>query len=132
MPAKGSRAVKTWGASGMWMAPRSADNQKEEDHDRAKKGGDFRRSMTLHPKQARQGSRIVSGSTYSLKLGRYAVRGPRRADITEMAGVMMASPENSAAPAAPSRKTGKPRLPNADCASAISEECRLRRGCRRA
>ena len=38
-----------------------------------------------------------------------------------MAGVMMASPENSAAPATPSRKISLERRPSAFCASAISD-----------
>ncbi len=38
-----------------------------------------------------------------------------------MAGVMMASPENSAAPTTPSRNTAPPRRPSACCASAISD-----------
>ena len=36
---------------------------------------------------------------------------PSSADSTEIAGVMMASPENSAAPATPSRNTTVVRLP---------------------
>ena len=46
---------------------------------------------------------------------------PSSAESTEIAGVMIASPENSAEPATPSRKTAIVRLPNAVWASAISE-----------
>ena len=38
-----------------------------------------------------------------------------------MAGVMMASPENRAAPMTPSRNTAPPRLPSACWASAMSD-----------
>ena len=46
---------------------------------------------------------------------------PSSAESTEMAGVIIASPENSAEPATPSRKTAVVRLPNAVCASAFSD-----------
>ena len=46
---------------------------------------------------------------------------PSSADSTEIAGVMIASPENSAEPATPSRKTIVVRLPSALWASAFSD-----------
>ena len=46
---------------------------------------------------------------------------PSSADSTEIAGVMIASPENSAAPATPRKNTRVERRPSAFCASAISE-----------
>ena len=42
-----------------------------------------------------------------------------------MAGVMMASPENRAAPITPSRNTAPPRRPSACWANAISESAAL-------
>ena len=46
---------------------------------------------------------------------------PSSAESTEMAGVMIASPENKAAPATPIRNATIVRLPNAIWASALSE-----------
>ena len=43
------------------------------------------------------------------------------AERTEIAGVMIASPENSAAPATPRKKTGTTAWPSADWASAIRD-----------
>ena len=67
---------------------------------------------------------IVIGMTYSVSLLVTRSR-PSTAESTEIAGVMMASPENNAAPATPSRNTifaRRPtRRPSADCASAISD-----------
>ena len=66
--------------------------------------------------------RIVSAWTRlrSLKNGVTRSR-PSSAESTEIAGVMIASPENSAAPATPRKNTKLERRPSARCASAIRD-----------
>ena len=63
---------------------------------------------------------IVAGSTKGARLGEICFK-PSSAESTEMAGVMIASPENSAEPATPRKKINSVRLPSALCASAISD-----------
>ena len=62
----------------------------------------------------------VAGSTYGARPALTCFK-PSSADRTEIAGVIIASPENNAAPATPSRKTAAVCLPSAVRASASSE-----------
>ena len=63
---------------------------------------------------------IVAGSTKGARFGDICLR-PSSAESTEIAGVMIASPENSADPATPMKKMSSVRLPSARWASAISD-----------
>ena len=74
----------------------------------------------LSARNSRMRMTTVAGSTNGASSASTCLR-PSSAARTEIAGVMMASPENSAAPATPIRSTIIVRLPSAICASAVSE-----------
>ena len=91
----------------------------EHHHDRPEERGDARRAAALGGEQQdedddrrRQDVGRRSASTCFR---------PSSAERTEIAGVMMASPENRAAPATPSRKAIALRWPSARWASAFSD-----------
>ncbi len=98
-----------------------ADAEEEHRHDRAEearrrapcRGSATQNSEIRMTMVARQNVRRETPASASSR--------PSSADSTEIAGVMMASPENSAAPATPRKNTVAVRWPSACWASAISD-----------
>ena len=101
------------GASPMWIAPRTAITEKNSTMIGPKKTP-TRAVPVRCTKNSVTRMRTVSDCTSGVlsKKGETSFS-PSSAESTEIAGVMIASPENSAAPATPKKKTSVERRPSA-------------------
>ena len=96
----GDSALRICGCSTMPATPQRADGREPDDHDRPEHPADGRGAAALDQEQPTMITAVI-GTTHSSSDGSTTLS-PSTADSTEIAGVIMLSPKNSAAPKMPS------------------------------